>query len=320
MIFFKWGRCVLLPPFAWSFGKPERVRVEVPKSKVLELRELIVGILSSNVVSRKSLRTLIGKTMSIASVIYTWRPFIHELYRALQATDTHAPDRCVWVKQIQHSLNWILSFLSFERGCIERTFSVQHFLMMGPKVTITWDASPYGMGATLQVDGAFTEFFAIPVSSDEAHILELEEGSKSQQTLEALCGLIALRLWCAHWQGQRAVLQVRSDNVGALNLFSVLKGSSKALTLIASEFAIDLGHAEFRPDLLTHLPGVTNQICDVLSRRYDPNKVFSLPRPLLHARAVVPPRRSKRWWKTLHCTSVAPITADQGGAKRPRCS
>ena len=160
-----------------------------------------------------------------------------------------------------------ISFLSFERGCIERTFSVQHFLMMGPKVTITRDASPYGMGATLQVDGAFTEFFAIPVSSDEAHILDLEEGSKSQQTLEALCGLIALRLWCAHWQGQRAVLQVRSDNVGALNLFSVLKGSSKALTLIASEFAIDLGHAEFRPDLLTHLPGVTNQICDVLSRR-----------------------------------------------------
>ena len=240
-------KAVLSPTLTWVgvqlLSRPNEIRVEVPEAKIMELTTIIKDVLSSNVVSKKHLRTLIGKAMSIASVIYTWRPFIHELYRALHSTDTHAPVNCVWVKQVHHSLSWILTFLSSESGCIERTFSVHHFLRLGPKVVITWDASPYGMGATLQVDLQFREFFAIPVSDDDKLILELEAGSKSQQTLEALSGLIALRQWAPFWQGQRASLQVRSDNVGALNLFSVLKGSSRPLTLIASEFALDLGCA-----------------------------------------------------------------------------
>ena len=299
---------------------PERVRVEVPESKVLELLSLIEETLGSNVVSKKSLRTLIGKAMSIASVIYTWRPFLNELYSALHCNDTKAPPGCVWTKQLSHCLSWLKVFLTEEGGCIERVYSVQNFLMRGTQVLITWDASPFGMGATLQVATVFAGFFAISVSTEDCNILDIEVGSnKSQQVLEALAGLIALRLWRRFWQGQRAVLHIRSDSLGALHLFSFLEGSSRALTLIASEFALELGKAESRPDLISHIPGITNVSCDMLSRRFDPNKVFQLPLQLLNAKAVIPPSRPIKWWKSLHGTSAKPPAESTGGAKRPRC-
>ena len=138
----------------------DKVRAEVPESKVIELSELITEALKSNVVSCKSLRTIIGKAMAIASVIYVWRPFVQELYSALHCTESHAPKGCVWTKQISHSCQWILAFLAGEQGSIN---SLAHFRREGPEVIIAWDASPWGMGATLQVAGQFIEFLHLKV-------------------------------------------------------------------------------------------------------------------------------------------------------------
>ena len=69
------------------------------------------------------------------------------------------------------------------------------------------------MGATLQVTGQVREFFSIPISSDDMRILETNAGGcEGQQVWEALAGLIALRVWKTHWQGQRANVLVRADN------------------------------------------------------------------------------------------------------------
>lgn len=64
----------------------------MPASKVAELDKRLEETTQSNVVSKKSLRTLIGKAMAIASMLFVWRPFISELYVALQAEQTHAPN------------------------------------------------------------------------------------------------------------------------------------------------------------------------------------------------------------------------------------
>ena len=166
-------------------------------------------------------------------------------------------------------------------------------------------------------NGEFKEFFAIGITDADCDILHIEVGSsKSQQTVEALAGLIALRVWSQHWQGQRAVLQVRSDNIGALSLFAFLKGSSASLRTIAAEFALDLGKAEFRPDLFTHIPGITNVICDVLSRRYDPSKTFYIPKQHRKARAIMPPPRTQSWWRSLAHTLAAPSAETEVGVKR----
>ena len=316
-------KAVMSPTLTWVGVKlqlsRDKVTVEVPESKVSELQSLIKDSLSTNLISKKSLRTLIGKAMSIASVLYTWRPFIHEMYSALHSTEGHAPVGCVWTKQVKHSLEWILCFLSEENQCIERIYTVSHFLQEGPAVLITWDASPFGMGATLQVAGEFTQFFAVGIQDEDCDLLGIEVGScKSQQTLEALSGLVALRVWAPYWQGQRATLQIRGDNVGALTLFASLKGSSGPLRLIAAEFALDLGKAEARPDLIEHIPGMTNIICDVLSRRYDPAKTFYVPKQLANARPIRPPSRNQAWWRSLSNTSATPKLDSAGGVKRQK--
>ena len=298
-------KAVMKPGLTWigiSLTVTETaVEVEVPEAKVVELRGLVQQILSQNVVAKKLLRTCVGKLMAIASVLYVWRPFIQELYVALHETQTQAPSGCVWVKQIRHSLEWMETFLSHEEAGIKRIYTLEHYRGVGSKVVITWDASPYGMGAMLQVDGVITEFFAIPISEDDQRILQTQSGtSEGQQVWESLAGLVALRLWSRYWQGCRAKLQIRSDNVGALTLLATLRGKSKAMSVIAREYALDLGQAQWRPDVATHIPGLTNVICDTLSRRFDPHKKFVLPSLLTAAKAVLPPPRTDTWWKTLH--------------------
>ena len=278
----------------------EGVEAVVPQDKVLELNEILQTMLQSNVVPKRTLRTVIGKAMSIASVLFCWRPFIQELYMALYVKDSCAPKECIWTKQVRHTILWLLTFLRDEMAGIRRIYTVRSFQHQLPLVTITWDASPFGMGATLQLGDVFVEYFAIQIDSLDEETLQVKAGiHEGQQTWEALAGLVSLRHWRSSWYGQRARLQVRSDNTGALSMLSKLKGGSKALTLIAREFALDLGQAQWKPDVITHVPGLANKNCDVLSRKWDPSKKFELPDALRMAREVSPVQRTRSWWKTL---------------------
>ena len=145
-----------------------------------------------NVISRKSLRTFIGKCMTVASVIFVWRPFIQEMYTALHAEQTHAPHNCAWARQIKHSVEWLLQFLRGEAAGVRRLFTLEAYARTGPIATVTWDSSPYGMGATLEVEGRIQEFFAIPIGAEDQEVLHCEAGThlgQRQRAWEALCGL-----------------------------------------------------------------------------------------------------------------------------------
>ena len=171
--------------------------------------------------------------------------------------------------------------------------------------------------------------WALPYKSVATSRLSLLSPSpskmKRQQVWEALAGLIASRTWAARWQHFPVVLQVRSNNMGALTLFATLKAGSPSLAIIAREFAIDLGKATCKPALVQHIPGVTNVVCDALSRRYDPRFRFVLPRCLLNAQAILPPPRTHAWWKSLRLSSssstpATPLaTAEEGRSQSPRC-
>ena len=306
---------------------PNDVIVEVPESKVNELLSLIGEAMSGNVIPAKKLHTLVGKCMSIASVIYVWRPFLQILYAALHGPNK-APDNCMWTKQVRHALAWIRAFLTQEAGSIRRVYNVEQFYNACHRVQITWDASPYGMGAFLTIDGSVVEYFAVPISSDDEQILDAKSGGcEAQQLWECLSGLIAMRLWSQHWMTARVRLYLRGDNVSSLVLFSSLKTQSKQLSTIAREFALDLGAASFKPEVVEHLPGVANTVADQLSRKFDPNKPFSLHPCLRTAKEVTPPPRPKSWWKTLEAPHTMPAepTGTDGawnktGTKRKQCS
>ncbi|CAJ1424177.1 unnamed protein product [Effrenium voratum] len=220
------------------------------------LLALVEEASSSNVVSKKALRTLLGKSMAIASIVFTWRPFLQELYAVLHSEDGNAPQGCVWSKQMRPALTWLRTFLQGELAGVTRLFTLDAYLNRGPKVLITRDSSPFGMGATLEIEGATVEFFAIPITELDQDVLGYRSGDcTGQQAWEGLCGLIALRQWKQFWLQTRARLSLRNDNVGALTIFGAVKGRSQAQNILAREYALDLGQAQFKPDVLEHIPG-----------------------------------------------------------------
>ena len=165
---------------------------------------------------------------------------------------------------------------------------------------------PHGRNRTtlMLIDGAIVAWYAAPLSHHDEAILDITIGdAKAQQAAEALNLLVALRLWKMHWATERVALEVRNDNVAALTLVLHLKGSSFALNRIARELALDLGDGSFRPDCVSHTPGVASSVADALSRKFDPNFRFAVPTALTGIPETHPAPRSRDWWRS--CKAAA---------------
>ena len=274
-------------------------------------------MLSCNVVTLKDLRSFAGKLMNIASLLVVWRPFLSQIWGALSSNNaSHAPLNCVWTKQFKLSLLWMHEFLAGSQPYISRTFNYWEYYGPTQKITITTDASPFGIGGWLEIDGKIVSYFAGQIYDFDCEVLERPWGECiSQQVFEALALLVAFRLWFCRLQHLRSYLSVRTDNRGALAVVSSLKGSGSALTLVARELALDLASCTYFPHVLEHLPGVANVIADVLSRKFDPNKKnWALPTCLEHLPESVPVARSAAWWRTKTTEdSFATGKANSGG-------
>ena len=98
----------------------------IKAERLEELSLLTDKLLSSNLVSTADLRSYIGKAQSIASLLFTWRPFVHMMYAALKEDGTSdAPPNCRWTRQVRIPLLWIRAFLqSTEPGSLVRSWTV----------------------------------------------------------------------------------------------------------------------------------------------------------------------------------------------------
>ena len=245
----------------------------------------------------------------ITSVVQYLRPFLSELYAALYS----GTENFVWRKQIQHSINWIEVFVYDENQSPSRSYKVSTYLGEGSSVEINMDASPWGLGAYIAVNGVIIEFFKSAISEEEARILGMEIGSpSSQQAAEALVALVASRLWKSHWLDEGTTLRVKSDSVAALILVVKLKTSGSACGIIAREVALELSRCPWPPLTAVHIPGLANGICDNLSRVASPSPCHSLPPALQMATEVTPPRRDMSYFRTLKSP-----TSGQGGRSEP---
>lgn len=274
----------------------------MPAEKLADILQLVRGLMAENVVPTKQVRTLAGKCTHIASLILVRKPFLDHLWAAIASGGGNAPKNCVWQKQILDSLVWLEAFLSLQKGSIRRVFSYEAYFGMSEAIEVTTDAWPFGIGGWLTINGQVVAYFLDKVTDQDVQILGRERGTcEGQQVWESLAVLVALRLWRSHWAARRMSLRLRSDNVGALTRFAVLRGKSPALSLIAREFALDLGDMTYMPDVIAHLPGVANVTADTLSRRFDPSKesTWQLPPLLAHATQHSVPERNRHWWHTL---------------------
>ena len=82
----------------------------------------------------------------------------------------------------------------------------------GVIVELHLDASPWGLGAFLTMGGRLAAWFSVPLGDEELNILDVNRGDcKSQQVVEALCALVALRAWAPRWRGTRALLSIAAS-------------------------------------------------------------------------------------------------------------
>jgi hypothetical protein len=256
------------------------MEVALKPALLSDVVETTCGILSSNVVALKLLRSYAGKVMHVASLIFTVRPFLSDIYGALYSdiAASTAPVGCIWTLQVEHALLWLFALLTNEVGSLTRCYELSSYLGTGKTVELNLDASPWGMGGYLLIDHRPVAWYSCPLGVEEAALLSIEIGSSAaQQAVEALAVLIALRLWSHEWRSTGAIIRVRSDSISALVLALKLKTKGKGTSIIAREMALDIARACYAPVIAEHVPGVANVVCDALSRFDQPGKAVTLP-------------------------------------------
>ena len=298
----KRGRCVQWVSATYSIWDDfAGVTVSIKPEIEAEVMKMTSEIMSANVVPVKTLRSYAGKVSHIASVLATWRPFLQEIWGALKDSSTSkAPNNCIWVKQCRAALKWFDAFFRGIVGATTREYPLYIHLGQGESVEINLDASPWGLGGYVEHNRIITHYFISEVITIEASLLGQDIGeASSQQTFEALAALVALRAWSHLWKAQRCVIKVRSDSISALVVVLRLKTCGKGPGIVAREMALDVAESLYRPDVVEHVPGIANKVCDMLSRKFQPGAKFSMPSALKHANETVVAVRNKAYYRSL---------------------
>ena len=157
---------------------------------------------------------------------------------------TRAPRGIVWKRQVESSLRWIMISLKGAPGTLTRTWPFEEFVNTQGHLTMTLDASPWGLGGVLQRGSTIIAWFSSPLSHHVARIHRSRIGcNKGQQKWEALAYLVALRAWQDFWADRRLQVTVRSDNLAAL--FMGAQTKSKTPPLISKEVALVYSESAF---------------------------------------------------------------------------
>ena len=126
----------------------------IKQEKRSELQKLIASTLRKNVVSSKVLQSLARKLSDVARFLITWSPFLCDLLAALAGgTPPGAPHGCIWTKQIRQTLLWFQAFLNFYPHAIRMPFPFDAYSKSASRIVVTTDASPFGFGGVLQING-----------------------------------------------------------------------------------------------------------------------------------------------------------------------
>ena len=226
---------------------------------------------SQNVITKKDLHSLLGKLSHVSGLLVVMRPFMQPMWAAWGASSPEDKPGCIWARQIETETAWFRAFFEGKGASVERFFSLEAYNRVGTVVEIGTDASPWGLGGWLAIDGNTVEYFTSPISRLDVEKYGFAVGDNAgQQVWEALAILAAVDRWSQHWKQQRIILKVRSDNVTALVLLIKMRpksaedGASK-VAIVARELALRLVDLSFPPDA-EHTPGMSHVFADLLSR------------------------------------------------------
>ena len=279
---------------------PTGVMGTIKQSIIDDIKSDLQKFMKSNVIANDALLTFVSRLNFAAGLLVILRPFLQSLWAALNAKDETTPPGTTWTKRVKHALSWLNAFFQGDVAGLQRHLSLEAYTRQGDIIEVGTDASPWGMGGWISVNGSIIEDYSSPISNDDTQILEFAVGdSDGQQIWEALSILVALRLWKQRTLDRRASLCIRGDNVGALVLICKMRPASAKQAIIAREIALEFAASAFIPDVV-HTPGIANVIADALSRTSAPGYATSVTHiALTHSVLRTPQTRNRQWYKSL---------------------
>jgi hypothetical protein len=211
-------------------------------------------------------------------------------------------DPLVHVVRFKSAVLWMRAFLRRLVGGGELSRTVDAVVGHSPpSVRFTCDASPWGLGAVLEISGRITAWLSDEFCSLDRARVDIVVGScRSQAVVEALAGLVALRAWLPTWGQHRTASSVRPDSQAALGALGKLSSPARAINAVAREVAIDGAACRYGGDVWTHIAGVDNFLADALPRLSEPASAGAsraIPAELTLIARTPCDRRDESWWE-----------------------
>jgi hypothetical protein len=147
--------------------------INVPDKYITEVGEEVVAMLEVNMVEKKRLQRLAGKTGWASGLVPILGSMISPFWAALRDGPETSGESYVPVKRFRHALLWLLPCLKHRSHALKRTYYINRHRWPA-RICITCDASPWGGGAWLAVDGTPKEWMAIKWTSEDEGNLGLQ--------------------------------------------------------------------------------------------------------------------------------------------------
>ena len=229
--------------------------LRIPQPKLQEIQHICHSYVTKNKVTKPQFQSLLGSLLYITKCVKPARFFLNRMLFLLRQ---HASKNYVILNEdFKKDLNWFNTFLFQYNGI---TFYDNPPIQ--DKVFL--DASLQGMG------GAFRNM---------VYSLPFPKGFKNYTIvhLEILNIVVALKVWGSVWKDH--IIEVKCDNMAVVEVLNtgrardlMLATSARNIWLLTSMYNIEL--------VVTHIPGVTNLVADLLSRwqgnHHDINKLNDL--------------------------------------------
>ena len=313
-----WGKGVFGQEFRWigvlfNLLALDSIVVSIPRSYADAVLELIAGIICMKAVPIEIIQRLAGKTgwaAGVAPVIWAqvaplWAACADAAKLRITAggCGDHGHGRTrpskVGICRIMPSLLWLRALFASPGGELVRRVPVAEWT--GPaRIRFYVDASPWGGGAFLSVDGVPREYWYDAWTELDCKRFGVDIGCcKGQAIWEALALLISIRIWTRWWWDREFAIVAKSDSKAALGAFEKARSKSPHINAIAREFAYDVALATYDPQFIfEHVRGKNNEWADALSRMAEPEGGASIPGPLRSLSRARVPARGPSFWRT----------------------
>jgi hypothetical protein len=271
------------------------ISISIPEDKIIEYKEGLKYMKTSRPLRLKAVRSIAGKLMFASSLVPRIRPFTRSIWQTVSECIANDP---LYTKNKQLSLDiqWLNAFFKLPEGELRRTFPFR------PEATgsvrVSTDASPWGIGGVLYLKNQPIAFFADQIQQNDLKLFNAKIGDPAFTTLwEALAIAVAIKLWSSKL-GPTASFELRSDSLGALS--AIAKKASKAAEMNKIIAEITLMEAVLGVSItsLSHIPGLSNDTPDALSRLWAP-EAKSIPARLQGVTRESCPDRDRSFWLTM---------------------